>query len=263
MGIATATQMWALDGPTLTMDKALLMVGQASEQVTTPCPAFLIEHPRGLVMFDTGLAPEAAGDPVAYYGQHLVDFTGMKYEEHQRIDRQLEGLDVDPTDVKFVVLSHGHFDHTGGVHLFTDAKIIMGAGEMANARWPRPSHVGLYVQSELEKFDSSRVYEVPTDFDLFGDGSIVVLQTPGHTPGELSLMVRLPSRTIILTADAVHIREQLVFTEAMNAGLDVNADEAIRSIKKIQLYAALNDAEVWVGHDPGDWAKFGGAQLYV
>lgn len=263
MGIGRATKMWALDGATLTMDKALLMVGQASEEITTPCPSFLIDHPRGLVLFDTGLAPDAAGDPAAYYGEGLVSFTGMKYAEHQRIDRQLENIGVPPSDIKFIVLSHAHFDHTGGVHLFPQAKIIIGAGEMANARWPKPAHHGLYIQKELDAFDPKQMYEVADDLDLFGDGSVVALQTPGHTPGELSMMVRLPSQTIILTADAVHIREQLEFTEAMAAGLDVNADDAVRSIKKIQLLSALNDAEVWVGHDPRDWEKFGGAGTYA
>jgi N-acyl homoserine lactone hydrolase len=263
MSAATATQMWALEGPTLTLDKALLMVGQASEEITTPCPAFLIDHPRGLVLFDAGLAPDAAGDPAAYYGHGLVDFTGMKFEEHQRIDRQLESLGVALADIKFVVLSHAHFDHMGGVHLFPQAKIIIGAREMAYARWPKPTHAGLYIQKELEALDPKQLYEVSTDFDMFGDGSVVVLQTPGHTPGEMSLLVRLPSQSIILTGDAVHIREQLEFTESMAAGLDVNADDAVRSIKKIQLLAALNDATVWVAHDPRDWEKFGGAKKYM
>ncbi len=260
MSLGTVKRFWALEGATLTLDKALLMIGQPSEEITCPCPAYLIEHPRGLVLWDTGLYPPAADDAVAVYGQDFVNFVGLRYEPHQRVDRQIEALGYSLSDIKFVICSHAHFDHAGGLYLFPEAKIMIGADEIAYAMWPKPSHAGLFRRDDLLSAPHANVHEVAGDFDVFGDGSITILQTPGHTPGELSLIVRLPGRSFILTGDAIHIREALELAEPLP--LDVDTKQAVRSIKRIQLLAATNDAQVWIAHDPRDWSDFGGAACY-
>lgn len=260
MTIGTVKRFWALEGATLTLDKALLMIGQPSEQITCPCPAYLIEHQNGLVLWDTGLYPAAADDPVAVYGQALVDLVGMRYEPHQRIDRQIQTLGYKLSDIKYVIASHAHFDHAGGLYLFPDAKILIGEGEIAYAMWPKPSHAGLFRKEDLFAVPPQNLYEVGGEFDLFRDGSITIIPTPGHTPGELSLLVRLPDRTFILTGDAIHIREALEAAEPLP--LDHDTAAAVKSIRKIQLLAALNDAQVWIGHDPRDWEDFGAPRCY-
>lgn len=260
MTFGTVKRFWALEGASLTLDKALLMIGLPTELITLPCPAYLIQHPKGLVLWDTGLYPPASDDPIAVYGEDFVAMTGLNYEPHQRIDRQIQSLGYKTSDIKYVVVSHAHFDHAGGLYLFPDAKILIGAKEIGYAMWPAPYEAFQYRRDDILSVSSSAMYELETDMDLFGDGSIIILQTPGHTPGELSLMVRLPGRSFILTGDAIHIREALEAAAPLPS--DVNADEAVRSIKRIQLLAATSDATVWIGHDPRDWADMGGAQCY-
>jgi N-acyl homoserine lactone hydrolase len=96
--------------------------------------------------------------------------------------------------------------------------------------------------------------QVGFDHDLFGDGSVVVLHTPGHTPGELSLLVRLKSRNFILTGDTVHLRQAL--EDEIPMPYDSNTELAIRSIRRLKLLRESADATVWITHDPEDWAEF-------
>src|ERR1700712_1885451 len=95
--LGTAKRLWALDAPTITFDQSLLNVG-ASGPITMPVPAYLIEHPRGLVLFDTGLNPLAAEDPEGVYGE-LASSLGLEFAPEQRIDRQIEALGYKTSDV--------------------------------------------------------------------------------------------------------------------------------------------------------------------
>ncbi|MGH3238455.1 MAG: MBL fold metallo-hydrolase, partial [Streptosporangiaceae bacterium] len=130
----TAKRLWALDSPTFTLDKSILMVG-ASGQVTIPMPAYLIEHPKGLVLFDTGLVPAAAAEPQAVYGD-LASFLGLRFAPEQAVDRQIAALGYRPSDVRYVIASHTHFDHCGGLYLFPDAEFFVGEGDLRYAYWP-------------------------------------------------------------------------------------------------------------------------------
>jgi len=253
-GLGHARRLWALDSPTFTLDRGILMVG-ASGEVTIPMPAYLIEHPRGLVLFDTGLAPQAADAPELVYGG-LASFLGIRFSPEQRVDRQIESLGYRLSSVTHVVASHTHFDHTGGLHLFPEARLYVGQGDLRYAFWPDPAGAAFFRTADLEPTRSYRWLEVPrgVDHDLFGDGSVVVLSTPGHTPGELSLLVRLPGRNFLLTGDTVHLREALEREVPMP--YDADTAEAVRSIRRLKLIRESADAIVWITHDPEDWAEF-------
>jgi glyoxylase-like metal-dependent hydrolase (beta-lactamase superfamily II) len=93
------------------------------------------------------------------------------------------------------------------------------------------------------------------DIDLFGDGSVRILSTPGHTPGEVSLLVRLPDRNVILTGDTVHIREAL--ERELTFSADVDTVSARRSLSRLKLVSAAYDAAVWIAHDEDDWKSHG------
>ncbi|HET9970148.1 MAG TPA: N-acyl homoserine lactonase family protein [Streptosporangiaceae bacterium] len=249
----TAKRLWALDSPTFTLDKSILMVG-ASGQVTIPMPGYLIEHPKGLVLFDTGLAPAAAADPQAVYGD-LASFLGLRFTPEQAVDRQIAALGYRPSDVKYVIASHTHFDHCGGLYLFPGAEFLVGEGDLRFAYWPDPAGAVFFRQADIDATRAYRWREVPRcDVDLFGDGSVVILFTPGHTPGELSLLVRLPGRNFILTGDTVHLREAL--DKVIPMPYDSSTEEALRSIRRLQFIRDGADATIWISHDPDDWADF-------
>ncbi|MCL4423239.1 MAG: N-acyl homoserine lactonase family protein [Actinobacteria bacterium] len=251
MSHPTVKRLWALDSPTFTLDNAILMVG-ATGTATVPMPAYLIEHSKGLVLFDTGLVPAAADDPEAVYGP-LAQFLGLQFSPEQRLDNQLQALGYKVSDVTHVVASHTHFDHSGGLYLFPEAKFYVGTGDLRYAMWPDPAGAAFFRREDIELTRSYNWTQIPTDHDLFGDGSLVILHTPGHTPGELSLLVRLPSRNFILTGDTVHLRQAL--EEEIPMPYDANTELSIRSIQRLKLLRESADATVWISHDPDDWAE--------
>lgn len=249
--LGVAKRLWALDAPTITVDQSLMMVG-GSGLVAIPMPAFLIEHAAGLVLFDTGLAPAAADDPQSVYGP-LAEAFDMRFPAELRVDRQLQTLGYSPSDVKYVVVSHLHFDHAGGLTTFPDAQFFIGPGEMRYAYWPDRAGAAFFRRDDFDPARDFSWLELPGgDHDLFGDGSLVVFCTPGHTPGELSLLVRLPGRNFLLTGDTVHLRAALE-TEVPGP-FDANTEVAVQSIRRLKLIRQSADAVVWISHDPEDWA---------
>lgn len=230
------------------------LVAGATGIVAMPFPAFLVDHPAGLVLFDTGLSCEAYDDPTTYFGPKAAEL-GTHFSPSLRIDRQLARHGIAPEDVAHVVLSHIHSDHAGGLHHFPDAQLHIGAGEFAWAR-EEVAAGNRFVQwdQQIAPVLHRSWHEVDDDHDLLGDGSVVLLRTPGHTPGHLSLVVRLPTRTILLTADATHLRCGL--TALSPDPEDWDPAIAIDSLRRIQRYADQG-AEVWIGHDPDDWVHFG------
>lgn len=248
-----AQRLWALDGATMTLENSLLVVG-GQGQLTVPLPTFVIEHERGLVLFDTGLVPEAAGDPSAVYGEWFAEHAGIAFTLDQRVDRQLEAIGYRTDDITHVVLSHSHLDHTGGLGHFPNAEFFVIEGELPYAHWPYPAAAAFFRPADLEPVRAIGWNEVSGDHDLFGDGSIVLLHCPGHTPGNGSLLVRLPERTIILSGDTVHTRGAL---EAdLPASPDANTELAVRSVRRIKHLAKSLDATIWITHDPNEWKAF-------
>lgn len=247
-----AKRLWALDGATLTMDSSHLVLG-AEGIVTIPVPTFLIEHERGLVLFDTGIAPEASVDPEGVYGD-LAAFVGLAYTPDQRVDRQIEKLGFKTEDVTHVIVSHAHFDHTGGLYLFPQAKFYIGAADLPYAFWPQPAAALFFRRPDIDATRSFAWNPLQGDFDLFGDGSIRVLSMPGHTPGNSSLLVRLANREVLLTGDTVHLRSAL--SDELPMGSDYNTLDAVTSIRRLRQIADSRGADVWIAHDPEDWRAF-------
>lgn len=246
----TAVRLWALDGARLTMDRAELLDGAEPGPVTLVVPSFLIQHPGGLVLFDTGLAPEAAHDPVAAYGEIGAS---VSFEPRQRVDNQVRAVGFAASEITHVVVSHAHFDHTGGLRLFPDAQVLLGEGD-------RDAVLGSDEQGIARAEDLAPTLSfdwtfLSGDHDLFGDGRLVVLAMPGHTPGNTSLLVRLPQRPLVLSGDTAHLRPALETKAPMSADTDPPA--AVESLRRLDAVSARNGAAVWVTHDPADWNRFG------
>ncbi len=251
--VGEATRLWALDGATFTLDSGLLVVG-VEGTVTIPVPTFLIEHPRGLVLLDTGIVPAAADDPRSIYGE-LADEIQIAFTPEQRVDRQIEALGFRTADVTHVLVSHSHFDHTGGLHLFPQAQFYIGAGDLPYAFWPMPAASVFFRTADVEATRGFAWNEVNGDLDLFGDGSIIFLSMPGHTPGNRSVQVRLRNRTVLLTGDTVHLRSAMEGDLPMAS--DYNTLQSVQSVRRLRQLQHSLDAELWIAHDPQDWQQYG------
>lgn len=253
MATGTAKRMWALPNAELTVPEGLLMHGGAPDKmVTVPCPAYLIEHPKGLVLFDTGCHPKVADDPVGHWGPFAAALQA-KYPKEMFLDNQLKGLGYKMDDVKYVVISHLHLDHTGYMHAFPKARFLIMANELRYAYWPDPDRRGVFIFADIAPTRNFDWLELDSDFDLFDDGSLHMLKTPGHTPGECSLYVRLPNRKILLTGDTIHLRAQL--TTGATMGLDTDPIQSALSIQRVKAIRDMHEATVWISHDPEDWAE--------
>ena len=252
MAEGKARRMWALPGATVSIPRSLLMIGAEPVPVNVPTPSFLIEHPKGLVLFDSGCNPKILDDPIAYWGPIAANMP-FQWTKSETLDKQIERVGYKTSDVKYVVLSHGHLDHAGGLAYFPKAKFIAGAGELRYAYWPDLDRRWAFI---LEDFLPTRGFqwiELGQDQDLFGDGAVTFLYTPGHTPGECSILVNLPNRRVLVTGDTVHTRASL--ENEISMPLSVNHMQAMASLKRIKAMRDLGGAQIWITHDPDDWRE--------
>lgn len=228
-----------------------MLDGAAPGPVGLVVPTFLVEHDDGLVLMDTGLAPEAAQDhTAAVYGEvgEQVEFTPT-----QRVDAQLASLGFTPGDVTHVVVPHVHFDHTGGLRLFCHARFLLGTGDRDAVLDPASSDIAR--PEDLAPVRDADWTFVEGDHDLFGDGTVTMLAMPGHTPGNTSLLVHLPGRSVVLTGHTAHLRGALATRAPMSA--DTDRAQAGASLDRLVALAQEHHAELWVTHDPDDWERSG------
>ena len=254
-----ARKIWALDGAVATVEASALVVGLPG-QIRIPFPSFLIEHPNGLVLVDTGLAPEAVGDPSAFYGA-MADAVDFRFETEHRVDKQVEARGYRVEDVTHVVVTHAHIDHTGGIRLFPNASLLIGALDLPYALYPPPEDRLLYRADDFRPTLAREWDSVRGDRDLFGDGSITILSMPGHTPGNSSVLVRLRHRTVLLTGDTVHLQQ--AFDDELYMPGDFDEAGAVASVRRLKQIAAREEALVWIAHDPEHWDRWRADAGYV
>jgi N-acyl homoserine lactone hydrolase len=176
--------------------------GQARTLVN---PCYLIRHPSGDLIWDTGFPDAVAG---MEGGLSLAELGAQVTMERTLLD-QLAALELTPADVEFVSISHGHSDHTGNGNLFAASTWIVDADERAYLFRPeaRADAQSFAAYSQLENAQTTLI-EGDASHDVFGDGSVVIYQTPGHTPGHTVLLVRLPNAgAVLLTGDMYHLAE--------------------------------------------------------
>src|SRR6184192_4667778 len=156
---------------------------------------YLIRHDKGVLLWDTGIP-----DAVAAMPDGMVVASGaITYRRVKTLAAQLEQIGVKPSDVTYVAVSHTHGDHVGNVALFPASTVLIQGAEydwaMAGSNKPAFG-------------PSATITRLAGDHDVFGDGSVTILSTPGHTPGHQSLLVRLPKTGyVVLSGDAVHFRD--------------------------------------------------------
>lgn len=172
---------------------------------------YLVQHEDGNVLFDTGPHPALLTDPYSRLGEAAASFA-VEMAPDDDVVSQLAKLGLDPTDVAHVVQSHLHFDHAGGLEFFPHATIYVQRRELQFAHWPAVYQRGVYLRPD---FDHPLQWkELEGEHDIFGDGRVVIVPTPGHTPGHQSLLVRLEGQPVVLMADAsyllVKMRERLL-----------------------------------------------------
>jgi glyoxylase-like metal-dependent hydrolase (beta-lactamase superfamily II) len=175
-----------------------------------PVNAFAIEHPRGVCLFDTGQTARAA-QPGHFPSWHpFFRLSRFELEEEDEIAHGLPRAGIDPTDVRWIVLSHLHTDHVGGLPTLPQSDVVVNRGEWQRAAGWRgrvrgylPQYWPATVTPRLVDLDGPPVGPFPSSLDLLGDGSLVLVSTPGHTPGHVSLLVWGDRQGFFLAGDLV------------------------------------------------------------
>lgn len=216
-----------------------------------PVPSYLITHPKGNVVFDTGVHCQAIEDPMARLGEVSRMFVSHT-KPGEEIVTQLSKFQLTPKDVKYVINSHFHFDHCGGNEFFPDSTIFVQKNEMYAARDRQLRKKALF---DPKDFDHKLHYqEVDGELDIFGDGALVIIPTHGHTPGHQSLCVRVTKGTeVVLTGDACYTKANM--DEDLLPSVAYDEAEMYRSLGKLRDLRDKQGATIIYGHDPDQWKE--------
>lgn len=223
---------------------------------TVPVPFLLIKHPRGIVLFDTGNAPEVVDGKHEHWGDDVVAAYNPVMTKDQCCVNAIQKVGVKPEDVKYVILSHLHLDHAGCVGHFPNAKYMVHREELRYAYVPDHFMKAAYIRKDFDKPVEWVLLDGWHDnmFDLFGDGQITTVFTPGHTPGHQSLLLRLPNMApLLFAADACYTMENI--EDNRLPGLAWNFGEVANSIERMKRMRETLGAQIIPGHDPEAWKK--------
>lgn len=240
-------KMHALSGGRVRMRRSVYMPdADRSATIELPISCFLLRHNQGNVLFDTGCHPSVPDDPAARWG----GLARMMVPIMPKGDNVLTGLSsvgLTPDDVDVVVCSHLHPDHCGCNAFFRRASVVVHASEIAAARAPNAEAMG-YLAPE---WDFGMFDQLGGQRDLFGDGKIVLIELPGHTPGSVGALVTLErSGRFLLAADTVSLRATL--DTGVIPRNTQNPEALAKSLTEIRAIEARG-VTVLCGHDAAQW----------
>lgn len=206
------------------------------QRQATPTPCYLIAHNDRYMLWDVGLSVRALG------ANHAV------YKLDRTISDQLKTIAVRPEQVAFIGISHYHGDHTGQATQFPGATLLIGSRDLEVYRRPTlpggiaPPHIKPWLDG------TSKLEALTEDHDVFGDGTVTILQTPGHTPGHTALLVKLASGPVILSGDLWFTNDDAI--RGTMPDFNSSRAETIASRDRIGRMAEVLDAVVIIQHDP-------------
>jgi N-acyl homoserine lactone hydrolase len=234
---------------------------------TVPVPAFLIHHPSvGPILVDTGLHPSIASGGGENFGGLANRFGRPSLEPGEDVPSQLRAKGVEPRGVAVVVMTHLHLDHSSAISEFPDSTIVVSAAEWQEAaHGSKPSlngyrraHFDLAFEYRTVDFDGEAIGSYATfgrTFDLFGDGSVRLAFTPGHSAGHCSVICRLADDDFVIGGDAVYMQGRLDGSERL-APRPFDAHNLRRSVQELRLFhSQFPGAVITPGHDPDFYSR--------
>ncbi len=210
---------------------------------------YLIRHGDRLMLWDSGISDSVADKPegVSGAGGLLTQFMP------RTLASQLQVLNIAPTEVTDIAFSHFHSDHVGNANLFTAAKLYIQQPEYDAAFGPDAAKSG-FAPAFYEKLRANPTVKLTGDYDVFGDGSVIIISTPGHTPGHQSLLVRLPKRgPVILSGDLAHFQDN--WTNRRVPLRNFNKEQSAQSMEHVAKLLETEHGELWINHDQKQSAR--------
>ena len=201
--------------------------------ITDSC--YVIRHGDRVLLWDTGF-------PAAWKGQER-DLGELTVKEDKTIAEQLQQLGLKPADIDIVGISHMHSDHTGQASEFSNAELLIGTKDFEETKG-KDDPFGPW------RKEGAKVHSAQGDVDVFGDGSVVALHLPGHTPDHMALLVKLASGPVLLTGDLYHSREAR--EKRGVPPFNTSREQTLRSMDKFEKIAKELGAKVIIQHEPND-----------
>lgn len=230
----------------ITLPLGGLLEGETG-MLKVPIPSYLIRHPKGNVLFDTGMHTDMQTDFRARLGK-ISGRSTIHCAPGDEIAAQLAKVDLGPEDIDIIVNSHLHYDHSGGNAQIPNARLVVQKREWAAAHDPDLIARNNYIPDDYDH--GHDVQTVDGEHDVFGDGAVVCVPTHGHTPGHQSLQIRGKSCDHLLCGDACYLRRSL--DEMRPPTIAYDREELLQSLGRIR---AMRDRGVNIlfGHDPDFW----------
>jgi glyoxylase-like metal-dependent hydrolase (beta-lactamase superfamily II) len=261
---ATTTAVHVLHTGTVTVDRALAFRERTrhpapytgwfrprAARIELPVSAYLIEHPEGSTLVDTGWHAEMRTDQRAHLGRIAASMYSGRLPEGRAVHEQLAGLGLSPADLRFVVLSHLHSDHVSGLEHVADAERVLVSRPEWEARGSFGYIRSMWAGTDIEPFDLERIRFGPRGrgLDLYGDGSVYLVFTPGHSRGHVSVLARTASGWVLLAGDVGYARRS--WEEGILPGVTTSDAEMEASLSWVGTFAAREDClATFANHDP-------------
>lgn len=214
---------------------------------TVVASAFLISHPKGDLMWDAGL-PDAFQKP---------DTLDIDVPSHMSVPltmaSQLKALGLAPSEIEYFSVSHSHFDHMGNANLFANATFLVDKDERVHM-FRKQARTNGRTFPFYSKLEDAKTIEFEGDYDVFGDGSVVILAMPGHTPGHTALQLKLENAgPILLSGDLYHLKEARKLRTVPKFNVDVKT--TLASMDRFESIANQLDARVIIQHSLEDFQE--------
>jgi glyoxylase-like metal-dependent hydrolase (beta-lactamase superfamily II) len=236
---------------------------------TEPLPiyAFAIEHPEGVIVVDTG--EDARASQRSYFARWHPGLRAFRewVEPEEEVGPQLRRLGIQPGDVRWVVLTHLHTDHAGGLHHFPDNEILVTQTELeygsglrgrlrgyvANRRWPAS------FQPTVIDLEPEPLGPFPQSLRLTEAGDVTLVPLPGHTPGQIGVLVDDADHSVFLAGDSSYTQELMLSGKPDGVGADEQAERLTH--ERIRAFAAETPTVYLVAHDPETGARLAERRL--
>jgi N-acyl homoserine lactone hydrolase len=218
---------------------------------------YLVKHARGWMLWDTGNADRIAAMPG---GLSAAGGAITAYMKKPLVD-SLKEIGVTPSDIKHFAMSHTHGDHSGNANYFTAATLYVQRAEYAAMFGPEPQKFG-FITANFEKLRANPAMILDGDYDVFGDGTVLIKAAPGHTPGHQVLVVRLPKTgPVMLSGDMVHLQYSWTYRVVPSFNFDI--PRSMATIDAMKAYAQKTNTQLWINHDMEQNAKIPKAPAFV
>jgi N-acyl homoserine lactone hydrolase len=204
---------------------------------------YLIKHAKGWMLWDSGFPDRFASLPNGQANPRGTTIGFLK----KPLAQSLNEIGVAPADIRHFAMSHSHGDHSGNANMFAASTIYMQTAEYDSVFGPEPQRYN-FISAYFEKLRDAKIVKLNGDHDVFGDGSVVIKSTPGHTPGHQALFVRLPKTgPVLLSGDFVHFKAN--WDAKLAPSINYNGEQTIRSMNEMDAFIKTTGAKLLINHD--------------